>query len=572
MTAFGFQIPSTMSRDALEAEVMRLRSRLSDSGRGSIAGTQASVDFAVGEGDDTRAGADGSARAADSDLQSALAASQEALRVSEERLAFAFEASRLLGWWDWDVVNDRLYAGSHFALMFGVEPERAAKGAPIAEFLAGIHPDDRDRIREAFGAVLRDGGEFSAEYRLQRDDGPVTWVYSLGRCFLSDEGQCSRFPGVVMDITARKASELRQAALLDLGERLRETSDVGAIAFTAAEVMAETLGATRAGFGIVDDVAETVEMQPDWRRPGTATLEGLHRFRDYGSFIDDLKRGEIVIIEDVTSDPRTAESAEALLSIGIRVLVNVPIFEQGRFVSVVFIHYDGPHAFSSAELDFVRTVADRAQVAFGRARAEERQSLLMRELSHRLKNNLTMVQAVVHQSLRNAPDLDAARHTVNARLLALAKAHDVVIKGGSGCGSVFEIVSETLQAHDDGAGRITVSGPPVAIGSATSLSLALMIHELATNAVKYGALSVPEGRVEVRWRKDGGPDGQHFELIWEESGGPRVHEPEESGFGTRLIRGGLSGVAGDQVALDFAPDGIVCRYQVPFSGLAETGV
>ena len=175
MTASDTQIPSTMSRDALEAEVMRLRVRLGECGDGA-------------GGEAARPLVDGQASSGNLDLQSALAASQEALRVSEERLAFAFEASRLLGWWDWDVVNDRLYAGAHFALMFGVEPERAAKGVPIAEYLAGVHADDRDRIGEAFAAVLRQGGEFSAEYRLQRGDGPVTWVYSLGRCFLSDEG------------------------------------------------------------------------------------------------------------------------------------------------------------------------------------------------------------------------------------------------------------------------------------------------------------------------------------------------------------------------------------------------
>jgi PAS domain S-box-containing protein len=499
-----------------------------------------------------------------------LRATQLALKASEERLGFVFEAAGTIGWWDWDIANDRIYASPQFARMYGLDPAIAAAGAPLAAFVHGIHPDDRPWVEERIAAILAKGGEFAEEYRLLRGDGSITWVYARGRCYLDSQGRPLRYPGVAIDITERKQSETRKSALVELGDRLRDIHDIGQIALTAAEILSKVLRATRAGFGIVDQKRETVTIQPDWRMPGVRSLSGLHHFRSYGSFIDDLKRGDVVAIGDVTADERTRGSAGVLLDLGIRVLLNMPIIEQGRFVAVVFVHYDKPHDWTDAELDFVHTVADRTQAAVGRIRAEEQQRLLNRELSHRLKNNLAMVQAIVAQTMRKAPDLATAQASLNARLMSLGRAHDLLLSGDAGSADVKSLIEGVLTLHDDGQGRIGTSGPVLDINPSASLSLSLILHELATNAAKYGSLSVPEGHVEVRWtlEEHGGEDV--FSFTWEEHGGPAVMPPKTRGFGSRLIERGLAGSIGGKVQLDYRPEGVICRLSAPMSWITSS--
>lgn len=506
------------------------------------------------------------------DLAQRLRRSEAARLLSEERLALAFEASGSLGWWDWDLKADKVYAGPYFASMFGVSAAEAEAGVPLRFFVDGIHPDDRERVRVSIETAISQSSDFSEDYRLlDRQSGHVVWVHARGRSFNDANGQPLRFPGVVIDTTAYRESEERKTALVALGERLRELHDVGDIALAAAETMATQLRATRAGFGVVDPIRETVEMQPDWRLPGVISLAGLHQFRDYGSFIDDLKRGETVLIEDVCTDPRTSAQSASFEAIGIRVLLNVPIMDHGLFSAVMFVHYDKPHPFSEAELRFVRAVADRAHAEIGRSRAQERERLLNHELSHRLKNTLAMVQAIAAQTLRNAPDMMTARETLGNRLAALSRAHDLLLGRSLDAADIRTVVGDTLALHDDGQARIHLSGPALDIGSDAALSLALILHELATNAVKYGALSVPDGVVDLSWGTDSEDETALFHLLWEERGGPKVTDPSRRGFGSRLIERGLPGSVGGGVEHRFAESGLVCRIAAPLSAIRSGG-
>ncbi|QEE38869.1 HWE histidine kinase domain-containing protein [Methylobacterium sp. WL1] len=181
-----------------------------------------------------------------------------------------------------------------------------------------------------------------------------------------------------------------------------------------------------------------------------------------------------------------------------------------------------------------------------RKRAEADQNLLNSELSHRLKNTLALVQAIAAQTLRNAPDIDTAREALAARLVALGKAHDILLAGHLAgrpeAASVAAVVTGSLALHQDDPGRFGFDGPDLLIGPAAALSLALMLHELATNAAKYGALSTQTGRVDVGW--DTAPDTAGdpvFTLVWRESGGPPVALLTRRGFGSRLIERGLAG-------------------------------
>lgn len=375
------------------------------------------------------------------------------------------------------------------------------------------------------------------------------------------------FIKVARNATAQKLAEDRQTALLNLGDKIRELDTVTEVAFAAAEILARSLyGATRAGYGIVDQIAETVELLPEWRAEGMFTVSGLHHFRTYGSYIEDLKRGEIVIIPDVANDPRTSGSAEVFHSLGISVLVNVPIMEHGAFVGVMFVHYDKPHDFTLEERDFVRTVADRTREAISRIRAEEEQQVLNQEISHRLKNTLAMVQAIATQTLRPVTDRAPVEAFTN-RLHALSQAHQVLLSQDWSSARIVAVVGSVLDqiAPPD---RHRIVGPDIEIGPRTALSLALVLHELATNALKYGAWSNAGGTVRVEWTTEIANDDQALILTWREEGGPPVTAPTAKGFGSRLIRMGLTGSGG--VAVDYRPDGLVVEMRGLLSQLRQS--
>ncbi|GJD65836.1 PAS domain S-box protein [Methylobacterium frigidaeris] len=193
-----------------------------------------------------------------------------------------------------------------------------------------------------------------------------------------------------------------------------------------------------------------------------------------------------------------------------------------------------------------------------RRKAEAHQDLLNHELSHRMKNLLAMVQAIAASTLRGATDVDAAREVLGSRLIALGKAHDMLLGGTAESAPLSAVVREGVGVQEVAGARVSFRGPEVAIGGKAALSLALTLHELTTNAVKYGALSVPEGRVSVTASLVDAEGGPALRIAWTESGGPPVVPPSRKGFGSRLIERGLAAQVGARLALDFPREGATC--------------
>jgi two-component sensor histidine kinase/PAS domain-containing protein len=187
-----------------------------------------------------------------------------------------------------------------------------------------------------------------------------------------------------------------------------------------------------------------------------------------------------------------------------------------------------------------------------RKRAEELQRLLANELNHRVKNTLATVQSIVNQTLRGAADIESARAATNARIISLAGAHDLLtVRNWSGA-DVADLVARSVAPF--ALGQVTLDGPSLDVSPTQALALSLALHELATNAAKYGALSQPEGRVELRWKAQ---DDQ-LNLSWRESGGPHVVPPSRRGFGSRLIENALCRDLDGRARLEFAPEGVTC--------------
>ncbi|WP_267965771.1 MULTISPECIES: HWE histidine kinase domain-containing protein [Methylobacterium] len=375
-----------------------------------------------------------------------------------------------------------------------------------------------------------------------------------------------RLAVMFIDITERKQAEERRNALIELGDRLRHVTAKADVAPVAADILARTLGLSHVGYGDVDHVRDTVTIADDHVAEGVDRLNGVYPFRSYGSYVDDLKAGRAVFIADATDDPRTAGGSDALAAVGVRSIANIPLMEHGQFVTLFFALKAEPHAWTAEEQAFLRNVADRTRAAIGRLEAEEQQRVLNEELSHRMKNMLAMVLSIATQTLKTVPDREPVE-AFEQRIHALSAAHDVLLQQEWTAAPLDAVASAVLRTFAQTT-RLKVSGPQVSLGPRATLSVSLLLHELATNATKYGALSNDEGHVGVSWRVDGDSDEGDLVLDWEESGGPPVKEPARRGFGSRLIRLGLVGT-GD-VDLRYQPTGFRAEMRAPLAQIHQS--
>lgn len=456
-----------------------------------------------------------------------------------------------------------LEANAKLCAIWGA-PESEIVGQSIAKWTPEEDAAERDRLhrRIAAGEIVRE----TLEKRYRRGDGSLIWcrvnVVSQVR------GDTIMATAMIEDISEEKRIEARQRAQIELGDRLREAAGPADISGIAAEILGRTLGCARAGYAAIDAGAERLVIERDWS-DGAPGLSGRHPLSLFPATLARLRRGAVLAVADIAADPELAADAEVYAGIAARAGITVPLLRRGELVGLVYVHAAGVRAWSRGEIDFVREVAGRASAAQARIQAEEQQRFLNRELSHRLKNTLTMAQAIASQTLRNVTDVATVKEALVARLVALGKAHDILLSGeGEGAG-LEAVVAGALAIHDDGeADRIALSGPPIEVGPKAALSLALMIHELATNAAKYGAFSVPGGRVRVAWSVVPGAE-PHLAMTWTESGGPPVAAPTRRGFGSRLIERGLSGAVGGETQTTYAPEGVICRILAPLPGLLE---
>lgn len=197
---------------------------------------------------------------------------------------------------------------------------------------------------------------------------------------------------------------------------------------------------------------------------------------------------------------------------------------------------------------------------------EEQQELLRHELSHRIKNILALVQAVANQTLRQGDDMASAKSAFMARLAALGQAQDLLIQKTHERTSL-SAVAET--AASQLPGRIIVSGPHVALSSRSAIAIAMSLHELLTNAIKYGALSNDRGYVELSWRLDNAGDEAALEMVWTEKLGPPVKQPKGKGFGAKMIERVLTSYVNGAASISYLHDGVVVRLNAPLKVLSR---
>ena len=201
-----------------------------------------------------------------------------------------------------------------------------------------------------------------------------------------------------------------------------------------------------------------------------------------------------------------------------------------------------------------------------RKRAEEQRDLLIKELEHRVKNTLTTVQSIASQSFRAAGVGPEALRAFDARLIALGNVHGVLTKQSWDAANLREVVWAALRPHSaPGGDRFTVEGPNVHVGPKCAVAFSMAVHELCTNAIKYGALSAEAGRVDIDWNAA----NERFHWQWRERGGPPVTVPARTGFGSRMIERALALQLSGKVRIDYRPSGLVCTIDAPLAAMLD---
>ena len=198
--------------------------------------------------------------------------------------------------------------------------------------------------------------------------------------------------------------------------------------------------------------------------------------------------------------------------------------------------------------------------------AERHAALLIDDLNYRVKNALATVQAIVAQAVRNSPGLQTVKESIEARIAALSRSHDLLGREKWDGVGLADLVREALAPFRVVEGqpeRFTVSGENIRLAPKAALALGIAFHELATNAVKYGAFSNEAGTVSIKWTLDSKTDGRWLCLHWRENGGPPVNPPTRKGFGSRVIEQGLAHELDGKIKLDYQLEGIVCTIDVP---------
>ena len=446
-----------------------------------------------------------------------------ALAESEARLRLALAAGRL-GSWEYSLATRDVIASPECRAQFGL-----AANAPFtaAQWEAAIFREDFERHKATIKKSLKEGGDFEIDYRIRWPDGAIHWIEARGRTLLNTEGRAVAVAGVSLDVTARRTAD---AAMRESEEHHRHTVELSPqIPWTATP----------------DGKMNHVDAR--W-----LTLTGLTRAEAMGGWLHLLHPDDLA---GVSAAYQRAFAQGTPLDIEHRTRLADGSYKWFRS------HARPRRRENGAILLWYGATED----IHDRKRSEEHMLLMVNELNHRVKNTLAMVQAIAAQSFRNAGSLTEAREVFMGRLMVLAHAHDTLTTENWEGGYLREIVTRAINPHAIARERrFVVSGPELKVPPKMALAIAIALHELATNALKYGALTSDRGGVDVHWDVAPKPNPR-LHMVWREHGGPRVIKPTRRGFGSRLIEQGLAFQLGGTVEVDYAPEGVVCTVDAPLT-------
>jgi PAS domain S-box-containing protein len=401
--------------------------------------------------------------------------------------------------------------------------------------------------------------------RLRKDGQPIPVSLSVSP-IIDSAGTVIGASKIARDITERKRAEEalakhagEQAALYQFTDRLFRATSVEEIYEAALDAIVRALHCDRASILLYDD--SSVMKFVAWRG-----LSDVYRraVEGHSPWTRDTKSPEPLSVGNILSADLDSSLKATVQAEGIRAFAFIPLTARGELVGKFMTYYNAPHVFTNAEIELAVTIArqlgfslERLRAEYERRKAEEAKELLLNESRHRIKNTLATVHAIAGQTLKHTqPD---ELQTFRARLHALGEAHDVLTTENWHHAPLREVVGRALKPFQTGPNeRFTVQGPEVWLPATTTLKVTMCLHELATNAAKYGALANGAGRVHVAWELVD-DDHRKVRLAWQETGGPPVTTPDRKGFGSLLIE--TNGQ--DKNCIDFRPEGVRCLLDLP---------
>ena len=430
-----------------------------------------------------------------------------------------------IGIWDWDLRTNRMNYSVQAKSIFGFPSDGDVTYEQVRD---ATHPEDLPTTsalaRRALDPKLRDKQPY--EYRIVRTDGAVRWLLAHGDAIFEGD-KAVRYIGTIQDITERK---LLTQALAASEARLKLALHAGRLAV--------------------------------WEyRGATDTIVGSPELNDLLGFPRDRQ-----VTTDEYRDRYAQGERERIQAIGSAALQSGATSMQAE---TQFILPNGEARWLLLRADFTSlpeagAMPDCLGIAVDitpQKKAEEHLRLLIGELNHRVKNMLAIVQSIIVQTLRTGDPKEAIR-SIEGRLQALAKAHDILTSAAWQGADLRNVVLASVSPHIGArAERLLVDGPPLLLPAHFAVPISMVFHELATNALKYGALSSERGTVEVSWTTGSSPAGTEVTVDWRERDGPMISSPSRSGFGLRMIERSVVSELGGSVRLEFGPTGLACDVQ-----------
>jgi PAS domain S-box-containing protein len=453
-------------------------------------------------------------------------------KQTETRLSDALAAGQVMAF-EWDATTGLSQRSNNAANILG--SEQGITGSSRNDFLRRVHPDDRARLKTRIRELRPDGASYAMSFCYVRPDGSPVWLEETAKGEFDAAGRLLRIRGLTRDITKRKNAEL---ALAERNVQLALAAKAALVGSYAYDVKTGMLQFSEGYAAIYDFPEGTNEMTGSQRR-ALVHPEDLARLDSVRNQAIERRRGEFAI-----------EYRNILPKRGVRWI-------ESR--SLIFYDSSGrPQRLVGVNIDITE-----------RKRAEETQRLLVAELNHRVKNVLATISAIIAQT-QEASGLQTDFVTaLNRRINSLARTHELLSESNWRGASLAEIVRREFAPY--ATGNAEARGPRVTLKAEATQAMATVLHELTTNAAKYGAFSDRAGRVSVQWRWLQNGSRDRLLIEWQETGGPAVLAPGQTGYGTSIIRELIPFELGGKVELIYAREGIRCQLEVPANWISRGG-
>lgn len=458
------------------------------------------------------------------------------LKLSEERLRLALEAGKL-GPWETDLGTHRIWLHKNTAQMQGLGDQDLV--STFDDFMSRVHPDDRDKIQLVRGGVVDGWGPARVEFRIRMPDGGYRWIASTPKIITDEQGRPTKLTGVHEDITARKEEEhaLRLSqARLKLGVEISEIG-LGEIDYLQGTIQLD------------QRAAEFFDLPHSSLLPRSLVHSRFHEedcqkvMQAIGVLLSPSGNGSMIVEHRVRLPSGHVKWLHA------RKQVSYKVDARGERRA-----HDG-----------LLAVVDVTEKKL----AEQKIELLMGEVNHRSKNLLSLVQALARQTFGPSKANEKAR-IFEDRLMCIAACQDVLIQSDWKNVDLRRLAESQLSAFADRTTtRIRMSGTDVKINATTAQAIGMALHELATNATKYGALSNETGFVDLEWNVSmaGGSEALYFR--WKESGGPEVRRPTRKGFGQNVLVKAPISALNASVWIDYPADGFIWEFCAPLGNVTD---